>query len=217
MAFCKSSPKSKHYDLIADRKARKMVIKQVEFFGSFAEAKKFPESTLPEIAFLGRSNVGKSSLINSLLGMKRFARTSNTPGKTQRINFYLINDYFFFVDLPGYGYANVAKAMQKQWQKWIESYLQKRKNLILSILLVDSRHLPFKNDLLMKEWLEYYHLPYIIVLTKIDKSKNSQIIACERTLKPLIKGHTIIRFSAKTNQGKKLIWQIIDSHLNKGK
>jgi GTP-binding protein len=194
-----------------------MVIKQVEFFGSFAEAKTFPKSKLPEIAFLGRSNVGKSSLINSLLGMERFAKTSNTPGKTQRINFYIINNYFFFVDLPGYGYAKVAKAIQKQWQPWIESYLQKRENLILNILLIDSRHLPFKNDVLMKEWLEYYHLPYIIVLTKIDKSKNNQIIACEKAIKPLIQEHKIIRFSAKTNEGKKLIWQIIDSHLNKRK
>jgi GTP-binding protein len=194
-----------------------MVIKQVEFYGSLAKPSSFPKSKLPEIAFLGRSNVGKSSLINSLLGMKRFAKTSNTPGKTQRINFYIINNYFFFVDLPGYGYAKVSKDIRKQWQPLIESYLKKRENLILNILLIDSRHPPFKNDLLMKEWLEYNHLPYIIVLTKIDKSKNSQIIECEKAIKPLIEGHKIIRFSAKTNQGKKLIWQIIDSYLSNGK
>ncbi len=193
------------------------MIKQVKFYGSLAEASSFPKSKLPEIAFLGRSNVGKSSLINSLLGMKRFAKTSNTPGKTQRINFYIVNDCFFFVDLPGYGYAKVSKNIQKQWQPSIESYLKKRENLILNILLIDSRHPPFKNDLLLKDWLEYNHLPYIIVLTKIDKSKSSQIVECEKAIKPLIEGHEIIRFSAKTNQGKKLIWQIIDSYLSNGK
>lgn len=191
-----------------------MKIKKTEFYGSFSEACHFPRDGLPEIAFLGRSNVGKSSLINALLGVKSLAKTSNTPGKTKRINFYLVNNSFYFVDLPGYGFAKVSKEMKKSWQLMIENYLKKRNSLILGVLIIDSRHLPFESDLMLHEWLQFYQLPYVIILTKIDKAKISQIKQCERALTPLINGAKLIKFSAKTKIGKKPIWQIIDRYVN---
>ena len=134
----------------------------------------------PEIAFLGRSNVGKSSLINSLLLRKGLARTSNTPGRTQSINFFLINDNFYFTDLPGYGYARVSKVMRADWGKMAEEYLSERRELALCIQLIDSRHKPTALDLQLNEWLVHNGKPYIVAATKTDKLSNNEL---QKTLK----------------------------------
>src|SRR5215813_5795218 len=129
-----------------------MKIKEVKFVCGAVSEKGFPQDIRPEIAFMGRSNVGKSSLINSLLGSKKVARTSNTPGRTQQINFFLINEQFYFVDLPGYGYARLGKSQRQELQRMLQKYLASREALVLSILLVDSRHLPTELDLQTKSW-----------------------------------------------------------------
>src|SRR4030095_15281207 len=143
-----------------------MKIVSAEFVKSAFQEADWPNDPRPEIAFLGRSNVGKSSLINSLLGTKGLARTSSTPGRTQLINFFLINETFYFVDLPGYGYARVPVEIKQEWGPMVEKYLATRKNLVLSIAITDSRHTPTKLDLMMKEWLEARQKPFIIVATK---------------------------------------------------
>ena len=152
-----------------------MKIRSAEFILSASSPWHFPPPTLPEIAFAGRSNVGKSTLINSLLNRKKLVKTSSTPGKTQLINFFNINDKFHFVDLPGYGFAKVPENVRKQWQRLIESYLQERESLRNVVLIVDSRHGPTKQDRQLKEWLDYYERPVIIVASKVDKLKRGQI------------------------------------------
>jgi GTP-binding protein len=152
-----------------------MKIRSAEFILSASSPWQFPPPTLPEIAFAGRSNVGKSTLINSLLNRKKLVKTSSTPGKTQLINFFNINDEFHFVDLPGYGFAKVPENVRKQWQRLIESYLQERESLRNVVLIVDSRHGPTKQDRQLKEWLDYYERPVLIVASKVDKLKRGQI------------------------------------------
>ena len=152
-----------------------MKIRSAEFILSASSPWQFPTPTLPEIAFAGRSNVGKSTLINSLLNRKKLVKTSSTPGKTQLINFFNINDKFHFVDLPGYGFAKVPENVRKQWQRLIESYLQERESLRNVVLIVDSRHGPTKQDRQLKEWLDYYERPVLIVASKVDKLKRGQI------------------------------------------
>ena len=152
-----------------------MKVHSVEFVLSAASPLQFPEPSLPEIAFAGRSNVGKSTLINSLLNRKKMVKTSSTPGKTQLINFFKINDAFFFVDLPGYGFAKVPESVSKQWQRLIEAYLQERETLRNVVMIVDSRHNPTVQDRQLKEWLDYYQRPVVIVASKIDKLKSGQI------------------------------------------
>jgi len=152
-----------------------MKISSAEFILSASSPWQFPPPTLPEIAFAGRSNVGKSTLINSLLNRKKLVKTSSTPGKTQLINFFNINDKFHFVDLPGYGFAKVPENVRKQWQRLIESYLQERESLRNVVLIVDSRHGPTKQDRQLKEWLDYYERPVLIVASKVDKLKRGQI------------------------------------------
>src|SRR3954447_16705404 len=146
-----------------------MKILTAEFVKSAYDRRHWTTDGLPEVAFLGRSNVGKSSLINSLLLRKGLARTSNTPGRTQSINFFLINDRFYFADLPGYGYAKVSKSMRADWGKMAEEYLAERHELVLSIQLVDSRHEPTKLDIQLNEWLTYHSKPHLVVATKADK------------------------------------------------
>ena len=150
-------------------------IHSAEFILSAASPWQFPVPSLPEIAFAGRSNVGKSTLINSLLNRKKLVKTSSTPGKTQLINFFKINDEFYFVDLPGYGFAKVPGSVRKQWQRLIEAYLQERETLRNVVLIVDSRHKPTAQDRQLKEWLDYYQRPVLIVASKIDKLKRGQI------------------------------------------
>ena len=152
-----------------------MKIRSAEFVLSASSPWQFPAPTLPEIAFAGRSNVGKSTLINSLLNRKKLVKTSSTPGKTQLINFFKINEAFHFVDLPGYGFAKVPENVRSQWQRLIDAYLQERESLRNVVLIVDSRHGPTAQDRQLKEWLDYYDRPVLIVASKIDKLKRGQI------------------------------------------
>jgi len=153
-----------------------MKIQSAEFIISASSSKQFPVSSkIPEIAFAGRSNVGKSTLINSLLNRKKLVKTSSTPGKTQLINFFKINNKFHFVDLPGYGYAKVPENLRKQWQVLIEAYLNERESLCKVVLIIDSRHPPTSKDRQLKNWLDHYNYPTLVVANKIDKLKNSQV------------------------------------------
>jgi GTP-binding protein len=152
-----------------------MKIRSAEFILSASSPWQFPPATLPEIAFAGRSNVGKSTLINSLLNRKKLVKTSSTPGKTQLINFFKINEKFHFVDLPGYGFAKVPGNVQKRWQRLIEAYLQERESLRNVVLIVDSRHRPTALDRQLKEWLDHYERPVLIVASKVDKLRRGQI------------------------------------------
>ena len=152
-----------------------MKIHSAEFLLSASTIRQFPAATLPEIAFAGRSNVGKSTLINSLLNRKKLVKTSGTPGKTQLINFFKVNDQFYFVDLPGYGYAKVPESVQRKWQKLVEAYLSERETLRSVVLIIDCRHNPTIQDRQLLEWLEYYQRPSLIVASKIDKLKRGQV------------------------------------------
>ena len=178
-----------------------------------------PENALPEFAFAGKSNVGKSSLINALINRKALARTSSQPGKTQTINFYNVEDALYFVDLPGYGYAKVSQETKEKWGKMIERYLQKSKQLKLVFLLIDIRHEPSANDKNMYEWIEYNGFEPIIIATKLDKINRSQVqkhLKMLRTGLGLKKETILIPFSSETKQGKDEVWSIIDSYLTDG-
>ena len=175
-----------------------------------------PENVLPEFAFAGKSNVGKSSLINALINRKALARTSSQPGKTQTINFYNIEEQLYFVDLPGYGYAKVSQETKEKWGKMIERYLQKSKQLKLVFLLIDIRHEPSANDKNMYEWIEYNGFEPIIIATKLDKINRSQIakqVKLLRTGLGLPKEIKLIPFSAETKQGRDEIWSKIEEFL----
>lgn len=152
-----------------------MKISSIEFIGSFEKLSQCPVTSLPEYAFIGRSNVGKSSLINMILDRKELARISSTPGKTQTINYYFINKEWYLVDLPGYGYARVSKVSRRKWKKMIEIYLKERKNLYCVFSLLDSRHELQANDLEFINWLGENYLPYVIAYTKSDKVKDDEI------------------------------------------
>lgn len=191
-----------------------MVIKSVNLETVCGITSKLPDNKMPEIAFAGKSNVGKSSLINGLLNRKSLARTSSQPGKTQTINFYNINEALYFVDLPGYGYAKVSKDIQEKWGVMIENYLQTSKQLKAVFLLIDIRHEPSANDKNMYEWVVYNGYDPIIIATKLDKIKRSQIqkqlklIRQGLNVKP---GTIILPFSAQTKQGRDEIWSTIES------
>ena len=173
--------------------------------------KQFPEDTLPEIAFVGKSNVGKSSLINSLVSRKSLARTSSAPGKTRTINWYEVNEKLFFVDLPGYGYAKVSKAEQQKWGKVIEHYLNKRESLRLVLLLVDVRHAPGEGDQMMMEWLKYYQVPTLVVATKSDKIKRSQHEKQKKLIRETlgISKEDLLLYSSETKAGRDEVWSRI--------
>lgn len=153
-----------------------MIIHSAEFFVSNSEVSKCPVSALPEYAFIGRSNVGKSSLINALTNHKNLAKTSSTPGKTQLINHFIINESWFITDLPGYGYAKVSKGLKAGWEKMISDYLLQRKNLLYTFVLVDSRHAPQKIDIEFINWLGENQIPFCIIFTKIDKLKKAEAL-----------------------------------------
>ena len=190
-----------------------MVIKQVSLETVCGITSKIPDNKLPEIAFAGKSNVGKSSLINALMNRKSLARTSSQPGKTQTINFYNINDAMYLVDLPGYGYAKVAQSEKEKWGKMIENYLHKSKQLKAVFLLVDIRHTPGANDKTMYDWIVYQGYQPIIIATKLDKLKRSQV---QKALKEVRAGlglktdDIVIPFSAQTKQGRDEIWALMD-------
>jgi GTP-binding protein len=178
-----------------------------EFVTSAGRPDLFPADRLPEIAFLGRSNVGKSSLLNALTGQKKLAFTSNTPGRTQTINFYRIGEAFYFVDLPGYGYAKVPPRMALEWKALIEQYLEQRETLKLSCLILDARRGWMDKDLELKRWLEYHGRPYLVIATKIDKLNQSE---AERGLRAIRQeGVEPLPFSARTGRGVREIWQAI--------
>jgi GTP-binding protein len=191
-----------------------MKITSAEFLKSSFQAADWPHGALPEIAFMGRSNVGKSSLINSLLAVRGLARTSSTPGRTQSLNFFLINERFRFVDLPGFGYARVPKAIKSSWGAMVTSYLAKREQLVLSIHIVDSRHEPTTLDLQLQEWLEHSAKPRLIVATKSDKLSNNELKASLVRVKRVFGMDRVVAFSARTGRGGKEIWQAIESALS---
>lgn len=193
-----------------------MVIKSVSLETVCGITSKLPENVFPEIAFAGKSNVGKSSLINALMNRKSFARTSATPGKTQTINFYNINSEIYLVDLPGYGYARVSESEKIEWGKLIERYLHGSKQLRAVFLLIDIRHDPSANDKMMYDWILKQGYEPIIIATKLDKIKRSQIQKQVKAIKVglnLVPGTVIIPFSAETKQGRDEIWNLVDSLL----
>ncbi|CDM65611.1 ribosome biogenesis GTP-binding protein YihA/YsxC [Pyrinomonas methylaliphatogenes] len=191
-----------------------MKITSAEFICSAASERDWPTPSLPEIAFLGRSNVGKSSLINSLLG-RRLARTSATPGRTQTLNFFLINGRFRFVDLPGYGYARVPERVRRSWGEMATTYLAKRRELVLSIHIVDSRHDPTELDLQLHEWLEYHEKPQITVATKSDKLSQNELRRNIERIRRKLGAEEIIPYSALTKQGYNEVWRAIERALAK--
>ena len=189
-----------------------MIIKNVNLETVCGISSDFPENDRPEIAFAGKSNVGKSSLINSLMNRKSLARTSSSPGKTQTINYYNINDALYFVDLPGYGYAKTAVVIKEKWGKMVERYLMSSKQLKLIFLLIDIRHEPSQNDINMYEWIVYHGFMPIIVATKLDKINRSQIAKNVKIIKQGIgvdEKTKIFPFSSLTKQGKDEIWDYI--------
>ena len=195
--------------MVADMKLKKMELETVCGITST-----LPVNLQPEVAFAGRSNVGKSSLINGLLNRKSFARTSSQPGKTQTINFYHINDEFYFVDLPGYGYAKVSAELKAKWGKMIERYLMGSKQLKCVFLLVDIRHEPTANDKQMYEWICANGLRPVIIATKLDKISRGQVKKQTDMIRKSLKAPantTLIPFSAMTKQGAEEIWGLIES------
>ena len=191
-----------------------MVIKNVTLEIVCGVTSKVPDTAYAEVAFAGKSNVGKSSLINALMNRKALARTSAQPGKTQTINFYNINDAMYLVDLPGYGYAKASEEVKAKWGKMIENYLHTSKQLKAVFLLIDIRHDPSANDRMMYEWMVYQGFAPIIIATKLDKIKRSQIQKNVKAIREGLNvqpGTTIIPFSAETKQGRDEIWKLIDS------
>ncbi len=170
----------------------------------------FPKNNLPQFVFVGKSNVGKSSLINAMLNRKSLARTSNSPGKTRTINFYNVDDKLYFVDLPGYGYARASKSEIQKWNKLIEKYFDNNNVLRLILLLIDIRHSPGQNDKLMYDWLKFYNFETIIVATKADKIKSNQFeINIDEIKKKLNANEIILPFSSQTKFNRDKLWEII--------
>ena len=193
-----------------------MVIKSVNLETVCGVTSKIPDNTMPEIAFAGKSNVGKSSLINALMNRKSYARTSSQPGKTQTINFYNINDELYFVDLPGYGYANANVKVKDQWGKMIERYLHKSQMLKRVFLLIDIRHAPGANDCEMYNWIVHSGFEPVIIATKLDKIKRSQIDKQIKLIRETLrcgKDTLIIPFSAETKQGREEIYDLLEQTL----
>ena len=191
-----------------------MVIRSVNLETVCGITSKIPDNPFNEVAFAGKSNVGKSSMINALLNRKSLARTSAQPGKTQTINFYNINDAMYLVDLPGYGYAKVSQSEKEKWGKLIERYLQKSQMLKAVFLLIDIRHEPSANDKMMYDWMVYQGFTPIIIATKLDKIKRSQIQKNVKAIREGLKvkpGTVIIPFSSETKQGRDELWEFIDS------
>ena len=189
-----------------------MIIKSADFVKSAVKPSHYPPAILPEIAFSGRSNVGKSSLINTLVNRKRLVKTSSTPGRTQLINFFDINNAFSFVDLPGFGYARVPESIKRTWGPMVEAYLSTRKTLKGVVLIMDIRRIPGAQELEFIEWLRYYTIPSILILTKADKiSKSKQMnqhIAITKILG--VDRNDLILFSAKSRMGKDATWAAIE-------
>lgn len=191
-----------------------MEVHNVELVMSAVAPEQYPTTGQPEIAFVGRSNVGKSSLTNVLINRKSYARTSSQPGKTQTLNFYHVEDQMYFVDVPGYGYAKVSKKEREKWGQMIETYLTQRETLRGVISLVDGRHEPTADDQQMYTWLSYYNIPVLVVATKMDKvakSKwNKQLSVVKKTLE-ILPQDDLVAFSAETKMGKDDVWDWIEA------
>lgn len=190
-----------------------MVIKNVSLETVCGITSKIPDNPYPEVAFSGKSNVGKSSLINALMNRKSLARTSSQPGKTQTINFYNVNDALYFVDLPGYGYAKVSQELKAKWGKMIENYLRKSKQLKLVFLLVDIRHEPSENDRTMYDWVQKMGFQPVVIATKLDKINRSQTQKQVKLIREGLRASketVIIPFSAETKQGRDEIYALLD-------
>ncbi|ACB84688.1 ribosome biogenesis GTP-binding protein YihA/YsxC [Natranaerobius thermophilus] len=193
-----------------------MKVTNAEYMASAYLSSQFPSEMYPEISFIGRSNVGKSSLINTLINRKNLAYTSKQPGKTRTINFFLINKSLYFVDLPGYGFAKVSKTMQKDWEQLVNAYLSQRNTLKLSILIIDGRHGPKDADIDMFDYLLDFERPVLLVATKMDKvkaNKRKQRITEMRSALELDQDDELITFSSATGEGKNELWQIIEDLL----
>ena len=184
---------------------------KAEFLKSAFKEDDWPRDSKPEIAFLGRSNVGKSSLINSLLRVHGLARTSSTPGRTQSLNFFDIDDRFRFVDFPGFGYARVPKEIKSSWGEMATSFLAKRRQLVLSIHIVDSRHEPTKQDLQLHEWLKVSHKPRLVVATKSDKLSNNELKKNLGHIARVLDVDSVMAYSAKSGRGREELWRVIRS------
>lgn len=196
-----------------------MIIRTVNLETVCGVTSKLPENVHPEVAFAGKSNVGKSSLINALMNRKSLARTSAQPGKTQTINYYNINDAIYLVDLPGYGYAKANEKVKAQWGKMIEDYLHRSKQLKCVFLLIDIRHEPGSNDVVMYDWIRKHGYQPIIIATKLDKIKRSQVERQLKLIRTALKagGDTVmIPFSAETKQGRDEIYEILDDFVEAG-
>ena len=194
-----------------------MKVESVELKTMAVRASQYPTDNKPEFLLVGRSNVGKSSFINTIIGRKNFARTSATPGKTQTLNFYIINDALYFIDVPGYGYASVNKETQKKFGLMIEEYLKERDNLKRVFLLVDYRHKPTEDDQLMYNFMKYYKLPVTIVATKYDKVGQKERAKCDKLLNDafdLQENDDIVLFSSVTKKGKEEIYSIIEKAIS---
>lgn len=190
-----------------------MQVHQAEIVISAVRPEQYPATQIPEIALAGRSNVGKSSFINTLINRKNLARTSSKPGKTQTLNFYLIEQAFHFVDVPGYGYAKVSKSEKAKWGQMIETYLTEREQLQAVISVVDARHEPSKDDIQMYQFLKYYDIPTIVVATKIDKIPRGKWNKHESMIKKALDFQSeddFILFSAETKHGKEATWAAIE-------
>ncbi len=195
-----------------------MIIKSINLETVCGITSTLPDNDKPEVAFAGKSNVGKSSLINALMNRKSYARISATPGKTQTINFYNINEELYLVDLPGYGYAKVSEAEKERWGKMIERYLNNSPQLKAVFLLIDIRHAPSANDKMMYEWIVTQGYEPIIIATKLDKIKRSQTQKQLKLLREglhLLPGTVMLPFSAETKQGREEIWEMIEEKIHK--
>ncbi|WP_407272641.1 ribosome biogenesis GTP-binding protein YihA/YsxC [Radiobacillus sp. PE A8.2] len=193
-----------------------MKVTNAEIVISAVSKKQYPPDHLPEIALAGRSNVGKSSFINKMINRKALARTSSKPGKTQTLNFYKINEMFYFVDVPGYGYAKVSKTERDAWGKMLEEYFSQRENLKATALVVDIRHEPSADDVRMYEFLKFHELPVIVVATKLDKiSKSKRASHLKRTIQTLnlSMDDIVIPFSSETGEGKEEAWSVMRQFL----
>ena len=194
-----------------------MKIDSSELTNIAVRTSQYPEEKYSEFLLVGKSNVGKSSFINTILSRKNFARTSSTPGKTQTLNFYLVNNNFYLVDVPGYGYANVSKSVQKKFGLMIEEYITNRKSLKLVFMLIDFRHKPGENDILMYNYLKYYNIPVCIIATKYDKVKASLKEKNEKLIRSTLninESDSLILFSSITKKGKEEVYRQILDRLN---
>lgn len=193
-----------------------MQVHDAEIIISAVSPKQYPDTGLPEFALAGRSNVGKSSFINKLINRKALARTSSKPGKTQTLNYYLINKMFYFVDVPGYGYAKVSKTERAKWGEMLETYFTTRTTLLHVLLMVDFRHPPTADDIQMKEFIDYYDIPYTVVATKCDKIKRgkwNQHASVIKKAMNLPSMDSLIIFSSETGEGKEKVWNLLEKYL----